>query len=75
MKTSKLFWGIGLILLAVLLLLDAVGVIAPLFAAVGGLSVWQLIGGLLLLCFVVTRLVKRRPVEVFVPLALISIWR
>lgn len=71
MKTGKIFWGIALILLAVVLLLDAFHVLSPLTGLIGEISVWKIILGLLLLSFVISRLVKRKWSQIFIPLAFI----
>lgn len=71
MKTWKIFWGIGLILAAAVLLLDAFGVITPFLDVVGGISAIQIVGALLLLSFVISRIIKLKFAEIFVPLALI----
>lgn len=71
MKTWKIFWGLGLVLAAVFLLLDAFGVISPFLSVVGGVSVWQIIGGLFLLAFTTSRLIKLKISDIFVPLSLI----
>ena len=71
MKTGKIFWGLALILLAVLLLLDAFNVLAPLTSVIGKISVWEIVFGLILLSFVVSRICKGKWSEIFVPLAFI----
>ena len=71
MKTWKIFWGIGLILAAALLLLDAFGIITPFLEVVGGISVAQVICGLFLVAFVVSRIIKLKIHEIFIPLALL----
>ncbi len=71
MKTWKLFWGLGLILLAAALVLDAVGVLAPISSAVGDVSILALLAALLLLCYAIARLCRGRVGEIFLPLALI----
>jgi hypothetical protein len=71
MKTWKIFWGIGLILAAAVLLLDAFGVITPFLDVVGGISAIQIVGALLLLSFIISRIIKLKFAEIFVPLALI----
>lgn len=70
-KTWKLFWGIGFILLAVALVLDAIGVLSTVTVAVGEISVLAIIAGLLLLCFAIARLCRGKIGDIFVPLALI----
>ncbi len=71
MKTSKLFWGLGFLLAAVLIILDVVGVMPTLLSAVGEVSVFSLILGLLLLSYAIARLCRGRIAEIFLPLALI----
>lgn len=72
MKTGKIFWGIALILLAILLVLDASHVLAPLEENVfGHISLWRLVFGFCLLYIVVRSLCRARFAEIFVPLALI----
>lgn len=71
MKSKKLWTGIALIALAVILILDGFGVLAPLTASFGEVSVWAVLGGILLLIHVVRRLCKGHIAEIFVPLALI----
>jgi hypothetical protein len=71
MKTWKIFWGIGLILAAAVLLLDAFGIITPFLDVVGGISAIQIVGALLLISFIVSRIIKLKFAEIFVPLALI----
>ena len=51
MKTQKLFWGLGFLLAATLIILDVVGVIPTLLSALGEVSVFSLILGLLLLSY------------------------
>ncbi len=70
-KTWKLFWGLGFILVAVALVLDALGVLAPIASAVGDVSILAIIAGLFLLCYAVVQLCIGKVGEVFVPLALI----
>ncbi len=70
-KTWKLFWGLGFILLALALVLDAVGVLAPIASTVGDVSILAVIAALLLLSYTVSRLFRGRVGEIFVPLALI----
>ena len=71
MKTWKIFWGAGFILAAAVLLLDAFGVITPFLDVVGGISAIQIVGALLLLSFIISRIIKLKFAEIFVPLALI----
>ncbi|MBR6530081.1 MAG: hypothetical protein IKT43_01535 [Clostridia bacterium] len=69
MKFWKIFIGISLILVAVLLLLDAFGVIAPLSLFVGELTAFKIIAGLLLLIFIAARLIRGDVAAIFFPLA------
>lgn len=71
MKTGKLFWGLGFLLAAALIILDALGIIPSLLSAVGEVSVFALILGLLLLCYAIARLFKGRISAIFFPLAFI----
>ena len=71
MKTKKLFWGLGFLLAAALIILDAVGIIPSLLSAVGKVSIFSLILGLLLLSFVIERLCKGKVADIFFPLAFI----
>ncbi len=70
-NTWKLFWGLGFIFLAVALVLDAVGVLAPISSALGEVSILAIISGLLLLCFAIAQLFKGKIGNIFLPLALI----
>ena len=67
----KLFWGIAFIFAAVVIVLDAVGVFAPFVGIFGEVSIWAIIGGLLLLCFAVSQLISGNIGNFFFPLALI----
>lgn len=69
MKTWKIFWGLGFILSAVLLILDTAGIISPLMSFMGEVSVFAVILGLLLLAFLISRLIEGRIASVFFPLA------
>lgn len=71
MKTKKLFWGLGFLLAAALIILDAVGIIPSLLSAVGEVSIFSLILGLLLLSFAIERLCKGKVADIFFPLAFI----
>ena len=50
MKAWKIILGVFLVALAVLLILEAVGVIAPVTEYLGGVTFWQVAGGIALLC-------------------------
>ena len=71
MKSEKIFWGLGFILLAVTLLLNAFGVMAPFTSAIGEVSFVALVAGILLLSYAIARLFKGKIGEIFVPLAFI----
>ena len=58
MKFSNIFIGIVCIVLAVIFLLDAIGII-PATPFIGDVSVWQIIAGVLLLGALVACLIKR----------------
>ena len=69
MKKNNVFWGIILILLAVILVMDASGVSIPLEGSFGEVSILALIGGVLLLAFAISRIVNGKFHEIFFPLA------
>ena len=56
MKGWKVFWGLALIAVAVLLILDALGVLAPITSIVGEVTFWQIFGGVALLCGIVANI-------------------
>ena len=71
MKTTRLFWGLGFLFTAVLIILDIVGVIPTLLSAAGDVSVFALILGFFLLIHTITLLCKGKISLVFFPLACI----
>lgn len=71
MKTWKIFWGVAFILVAVALILNALGVLASITSPFGEVSVFALAAGLLLLSHTVVQLVKGRIGDIFIPLSLI----
>lgn len=71
MKTENVFWGIGLIVLAVLLILNALGISAPLSELAGGISLLQIALGILLFSFFLTRIFKKHPSEAIFSLSLL----
>ena len=72
MKTMwKIFWGLGFVLVAVALILDAIGVLAGITSPLGEVSILALIGGLLLFAYAVSRLIRGKVEEIFLPLAFI----
>ena len=73
MKTWKIFWGLGLILAAILLILDAVGIITPLVSTVGEITFFELIGGLILVALIIERLIHGNISSIFLFLAFLFI--
>lgn len=71
MKKGKIIFGLALIFLAVLLILDAFQVLAPLASVIGEISIWTILLGLILLSYVIVRLSKGKISEIFVPLSFI----
>ena len=71
MKAWKIFWGVGFILLAVALILNAIGVVPPLESVVGEISFIAIVGVLLLLSWVIERLCRGKIGEIFIPLSFI----
>ncbi len=71
MKAWKIFWGVGFILLAVALILNAIGVVPPLESVVGEISFIAIVGVLLLLSWVIERLCRGKISEIFIPLSFI----
>ncbi len=70
MKTTwKIFWGFIFIFMAVVLVLDAVGVMAPLASSVGEISVLSMVLGVFLIAVLISRLIKGRFEQIFFPLA------
>ena len=68
-KGWKVFWGIALILIAVLLVLDACGVLVSFQGIFGELSPLAIGGGVMLLAYIVMSLIKGRVVFVLYLLA------
>lgn len=71
MKAEKIFWGLGFIFLAVALILNALGIMAPFTSAIGEVSFIAIIAGLILLSYTIDRIIKGKISEIFVPLSLI----
>lgn len=69
MKKNKTFWGLVLIAIAVLALLDNFGVISPLTEAVGEISIISAVIGILAFFLAISRLFRRKYHEIFIPLA------
>lgn len=68
-KLSKIFWGLGFILLAVFLLLNALGVMTPVLNVIGGVSVLQMILGLFLVLFIISMVIRLRFASVIIALS------
>ena len=71
MKTWKIFWGLGFILAAVLIILDAIDVQIPFTQIFGDVSLIAAILGLFLLIYTLARLIKGKLTDIFFPLAFI----
>ena len=71
MRSKKIFWGIFLIALAILMILDVFHVFAPLTARIGEISIWASLCGIVLLSFIINRLYKGKISQIFFPLAFI----
>ena len=65
MKTQKILIGLGLILGALLIVLDAVGVMAPLVNVIGGVSLFEIIAGLILISLIIERLIRGKVYSIF----------
>ncbi len=59
MKIGKLFWGLSFVLLAVALILDAVGVLAGIESSVGEISILTIVCTLLLFCITAVSISKK----------------
>ncbi len=73
MKTGRIFWGVGFILLALIFILDAVGIMTPLVSAIGEVSLPLALAGLLFVSYAVSRLIAGKVSEIFIPLAVVFI--
>ena len=71
MKLGKIFWGLGFILLALALLLNAFGVLTPITSAVGEISFIEIVAGLIILSYTIDRIIKGKISKIFVPLSFI----
>ncbi len=67
----KIFWGLALVLTAIFLVLDALGVTLPLPMAwvLGRVSLFSLIVGAILIAYIISRVVRGRFVSIVFPLA------
>ena len=71
MKTWKIFFGLALILAAVLLVLDALGIAMPWMTLVGEVSWFALLIGLLLVAFIIASLSQGKLSQIFFPIAIL----
>lgn len=71
MKTTRIFWGIILIAAAVLIIIDTLGLLPPISSVVGEISLFRVGLALLVLYFIVSRFVKGKIAQIFIPLALL----
>ncbi len=71
MKLWKIFWGFLFIFLALFLIFDSIGLLAPITGVFGEVSFFRLAAGLLLLAGIVSLLSKWNWTAIFVPLALL----
>ena len=69
MKAWKIFTGLGLLLAAALLILDALGMIAPLVSFIGEITAIEIICGLLIIALIINRLIRGRIPSIFFLLA------
>ena len=73
MKAWKIFIGLGLILTAALLILDALCVITPLAGIFGSVSVFKIIAGLFIVALIIERIVRGKATSIFFLLAFLFI--
>ena len=71
MKASRIVWGILIIALAVVLILQGIGVLGSFTSMFGVIPIWKVLLGLALLAVVISCMVKLRFEGVFLPLAVI----
>lgn len=69
MKFWKIFAGLGLILAAVLLILDAIGIITPIVSVVGEITLFEIVGGLIIIALIIERLIRGKIPSVFLLLS------
>lgn len=58
MKIGKVIFGLALIIIAVLLILNAIGVLSPISSVFGEITFWQIFGGIALFCLMISALVS-----------------
>ena len=68
MKASRIVWGILIIALAVVLILQGIGVLGSFTSMFGVIPIWKVLLGLVLLAVVISCMVKLRFEGVFLPL-------
>ena len=69
MNFRKIIAGLGLILAAVLLVLDALGIIAPIVSVVGEITLFEIVGGLIIIALIIERLIRGKIPSIFLLLA------
>ncbi len=57
MKIGKIFLGLAFIAVAVLLILNALGILSPISSMFGEITFWQILGGVTLFCLAVASLI------------------
>ena len=68
MKAFKIFLGLAFIAIAVLLILEALGMAVSITSVIGDVSFWQVAGGIFLVSGIIKLLTSGNFYEVFVPL-------
>lgn len=66
--TRSIFWGLVLVGVAVVLIMDGVG-----FTLGAGIGLWHILGGIILVSLIIERLVKGKLAYIFFPLAFLFI--
>lgn len=70
-SANKIVWGIILIAAAVLLIVDALGLLAPISGVMGEISLLKIALALIILYFIISRLIKGHISFIFIPLSLL----
>lgn len=68
MKAWKIVIGLVLIVTATLLILEAIGVMAPVASIIGDITFWQILSGIALVCGITSLISKGDFWQIFVPL-------
>ena len=68
---NKIFWGIALIVAAIVLLLDATGILTPFKSAVGEISLLSIVLAVIILYLIVRWAIRGQIGRLFIPLALL----